>query len=148
MLVRGARSRVFAGLLLAVIAGSGCLAGSGSKRGSGTGSDETDAPDDDEPAACETNVGAVLGNVYYFAPPEDVDSVPADTVDVLLTQGGQTFRTTTTPTGRFELTVPGGDWTFVADDHTGCLNGRSETITVEACELNELTLVIDYCSGG
>lgn len=127
-------------ICLAAFTTLGCLGG---KRGGGPIGE--DGEPESEPQ-CETSVGWLEGAVYYWGPPGDPDSIAADSVDVLLTQGGQTFRTGTTPLGTFSVPIESGAWTLAADDHSGCLSERIESVTVEPCEVAEVTLLIDLCS--
>ncbi len=130
--------------MVMVLALAGCFGGS--KRG-GAG-DGAGAPNDEstEEVACDGTAGVLQGGVYYWAPPGEPDSLAADSVDVLITRGGPTFRTVTSPTGTFSLIAEAGSWSLAADDHSGCLSERVQTVEVEPCETTDVTLLIDLCS--
>jgi hypothetical protein len=96
--------------------------------------------------SCGLPAGHLNGAVFYWAASDSPDSLPADSVDVLLTQGGPTYRVQTTVQGTFSLDVAAGRWAIVPDVYTGCENETVEQVDVEACETTDVELVISQCA--
>ena len=94
-------------------------------------------------------MGTLEGNIYYWAEPGKPDSEPAGNALVTLRKSQQDtpILGNSDDGGHFSITLEAGGWLVGGQDDGGCLSESLQMVTLAACGLEKLVLVLDLCAG-
>ncbi len=101
---------------------------------------------------CTSTKGTLSGTVYLNALPDQPNSMiaPNATVDFVLSPGGPdatVLHGQADEFGKFEVEIDAGTWLVGGDDGSGCINSQPVTVTLDACSVEPIQIVLDICSG-
>ncbi len=108
-----------------------------------------DDSNDTNGQTCTSTVGTIEGDIYYWGLPGEPNSMPAANALVALrkTKQDMPILGNSDESGHFSIDLAAGSWLVGAQDGGGCVSEKEQTITLAACELEKLVLVLDLCAG-
>lgn len=110
-----------------------------------------DKNEDSGEVTCESGDGQILGRVWNAN--VEGDPVPMAGAAVYLFSGGTAGGTPelelrSEEDGRFSVPLEPGRWTLTGEElGTGCFTGEAVTVSVAACEAEEIELTMDVWGG-
>lgn len=98
---------------------------------------------------CASTKGTLEGTAYRWAPPGQPDSeiAPGATVVLYAGAGATPLYGEADQDGKFSIPLDAGTWTVGGQDSGGCETSQAQTITLGACETEQVVVVLDICTG-